>query len=191
MPRRNRRSNAALKKRGIILGVTGGIAAYKACDIINRLKGLRYIVTVVMTEEAQHFITPLTLQSLSGNKVITGMFELPDNYDPLHTSLADRADLILVAPATANIIGKIAGGICDDILTCTILAAKAPVLIAPAMNDKMYRHKAVQENIKRLKSWGYRFVGPETGHLVCGYRGIGHLSGINAIIRELRKALKG
>lgn len=178
------------KKKEIILGVTGSIAAYKACDIINRLRESEYNVTVVMTEEAKYFISPLTLQSLSGNKVITEMFALPDNYDPLHTALADRADLILVAPATANIIGKIATGICDDILSCLILSTKAPVLIAPAMNDKMYKHKAVEENIRKLKSWGYKFIGPEVGHLICGYRAIGHLSDIDTIVREVKKVLK-
>jgi phosphopantothenoylcysteine decarboxylase/phosphopantothenate--cysteine ligase len=178
------------KKREILLGVTGGIAAYKACDIINRLREAGYEVTAAMTEEAKHFITPLTLQNLSGNRVITGMYELPDNYDPLHTSLAERADAVLVAPATANIIGKIASGICDDILTCTIMATKAPVIIAPAMNDRMYRHEAVSANIARLKKWGYRFVGPAVGHLVCGRRGIGHLADVSDIVKELKRALK-
>lgn len=180
----------ALKKKEILLGVTGSIAAYKACDIINRLRELKYNVTVVMTEEAKYFISPLTLQSLSGNRVVTEMFALPDNYDPLHTSLADKADLILIAPATANIIGKIANGICDDILSCITLATKAPVLIAPAMNDRMYRHKSVEQNIRKLKGWGYKFIGPKIGHLVCGYSAIGHLSDIETILREVKKVLK-
>lgn len=172
------------------MGVTGSIAAYKACDIVNRLRDLGYNVTVVMTEEAKHFITPFTLQSLSRNRVVMDMFELPENYDPLHTFLADKADLVLVAPATANIIGKIAGGICDDILTCVIMATKAPVLIAPAMNDGMYKHKSVEENIKRLKRWGYKFIGPKVGRLVCGYRAIGHIADTENIIREVKKILK-
>lgn len=179
----------ARRKKEIILGVTGSVAAYKACDIISSLKALSYNVTAVMTDEARHFIGPLTLQHLTGNKVITGMFELPDNYDPRHTSLAEKADLILVAPATANIIGKVASGICDDILTCTILAAKSPVVFAPAMNDIMYKHKAVTANIDKLKKWGYRFVGPEVGHLVCGYRAIGHLAAIDKIIKEVKRSI--
>ncbi|NQT07195.1 MAG: hypothetical protein HQ575_06600 [Candidatus Omnitrophica bacterium] len=178
------------RKKEIVLGVTGSIAAYKACDIVNRLREHDYSVTVVMTEEAKYFISPLTLQSLSNNKVVTDMFTLPDNYDPLHTALAEKADLILLAPATANIIGKIAGGICDDILSCVVLASKAPVLIAPAMNDKMYMHKAVQENIKKLGSWGYKFIGPQKGRLVCGYKGIGHISDTESIVKAVRKVLK-
>jgi phosphopantothenoylcysteine decarboxylase/phosphopantothenate--cysteine ligase len=177
-------------KKEIVLGVTGGIAAYKACDLINRLRDLKFAVTVVMTEEAQRFITPLTLQSLSGSKVITGMFELPENYEPVHTALADRADLVLIAPATANIIGKAANGICDDILSCTIMAASAPVVMAPAMNDRMYKHKSVEANIKKLKSFGYRFVGPKVGRLVCGYKAIGHLADTDEIVREVKRSLR-
>ncbi|MFH1753745.1 MAG: flavoprotein [Candidatus Omnitrophota bacterium] len=178
------------KRREILLGVTGSIAAYKACDITNRLKELGYNVTVIMTDEAQHFIRPLTLQNLSGNKVVTEMFSLPDNYDPLHTSLAQKADLILVAPASANLIGKVASGICDDILSCTIMAADAPVLIAPAMNDKMYKHKAVEANIKKLKGWGYSFVGPKAGRLACGYSAIGHIADTESILREAKRLIK-
>ncbi len=178
------------KAKEILLGVTGSIAAYKACDITNRLREHKYNVTVVMTEEARHFISPLTLQSLSGNKVVTEMFAIPDNYDPLHTSLADKADLVLVAPTTANLLGKIAGGICDDILSCVIMATKAPVLFAPAMNDKMYNHNSVKDNIAKLKKWGYSFIGPKKGHLACGYSGIGHISDTTAIVEEARRLIK-
>lgn len=177
-------------KKNIVLGITGSIAAYKACDIVNRLKEEQHKVTAIMTREAAHFITPLTLQELTANKVIQDMFELPDNYDPMHTSLADKADLILVAPATANIIGKLANGICDDILSCTIMASKCPVLIAPAMNDRMYKHKAVVENIAKLKRMGYKFIGPKVGNLICGYVGLGHLSGVDKIVREAKRLLK-
>jgi phosphopantothenoylcysteine decarboxylase/phosphopantothenate--cysteine ligase len=187
---KRKRSRKPPRHREIVLGVTGSIAAYKACDIINRLRDAGFNVTVVMTEEAAHFISPLTLQNLSGNKVIKDMYGLPDNYDPLHTSLSDKADLILIAPATANIIGKIASGICDDILSCIILATNAPVLIAPAMNDRMYKHKSVERNIDILKGWGYKFIGPEVGRLVCGYRAVGHLAGIDAVINEVKKVLK-
>jgi phosphopantothenoylcysteine decarboxylase/phosphopantothenate--cysteine ligase len=118
------------------------------------------------------------------------MFTLPDNYEPLHTSLADKADLILVAPATANIIGKVANGICDDMLTCVILAAKSPVAFAPAMNDRMYNHKSVRENIARLKGIGYKFIGPKEGRLACGYRGMGHISDTDTIVSKVKKMLK-
>lgn len=178
------------KGKEIILGVTGSIAAYKACDIVNRLREEGFGVTVVMTKEAAHFISPLTLTTLSGNKAVTEMFEPPDNYEPLHTSLADKASLVLVAPATASVIGKIASGICDDILSLVITATKAPVLIAPAMNDRMYRHKSVEDNIKKLKAWGLRFIGPETGRLACGKRAVGHIAGVETIINEVKKMLK-
>lgn len=178
------------KKKEILLGVTGSIAAYKACDIINKLRASNFNVTPVMTKEAGHFITPLTLQNLAGNKVVGDMFAIPDNFDPLHTSLAEKADLILIAPATANIIAKLANGICDCLLSSTVLATKAPVLIAPAMNDNMYNHKAVKENIARLKGFGYKFVGPVSGRLVCGYRGMGHIAGVDTIVSHVKGALK-
>jgi len=179
-----------MTKREIILGVTGSIAAYRACDITNCLRQRGYNVTVIMTEEAAHFIGPLTLENLSGNRVVTDMWAPVENYDPLHTRLAEKADLVLIAPATANIIGKIANGICDDILTCTVLAAKAPVIIAPAMNDRMYRHKAVDANIRKLREWGYAFVGPKTGRLACGYSAMGHIADTDDIVEEVKKALK-
>lgn len=178
------------RKKNVLLGVTGSIAAYKACDITNRLRDLKFDVTVIMTKEAEHFISPLTLQNLSGNEVIRGMFDLPKNHDPLHTALAQRADVILVAPATANLIGKIANGICDDLLSCTIMATRAPVLMAPAMNDVMYRHKAVESNVERLKAFGYGFIGPKVGHLACGYRAVGHLADTTEIIGAVKKVLK-
>lgn len=172
------------------MGVTGGIAAYKACDIISLLKKDALDVTVLLTKEASQFITPLTLQTLSGNKVVTDMFELPEEWSPVHTSLAEKASLVLIAPATANIIGKLASGICDDILTCVVYASKAPVLIAPAMNDKMYNHKVVQENIAKLKKIGYHFIGPAVGRLACGYEAIGCLSEPAAIVGEAKRLLK-
>jgi phosphopantothenoylcysteine decarboxylase/phosphopantothenate--cysteine ligase len=119
------------------------------------------------------------------------MFELPDECSPRHTSLADKADLVLIAPATANIIGKIANGICDDILTCVVFATKAPVLIAPAMNSKMFENKIIQANIDKLKKVGYEFIGPIKGHLACGDVGMGHLAPVSDIVREAKKILKG
>ncbi|MFH1778653.1 MAG: flavoprotein [Candidatus Omnitrophota bacterium] len=174
----------------IILGVTGSIAAYKACDIINILRRGGFNITVIMTKEAKEFISPLTLQTLSNNKVYCDMFELPMELEPLHTSLADKADLILIAPACANTIGKIANGICDDLLTCVVLASNAKLLIAPAMNEKMYKHPAVQENIKVLEGRGVKFIGPIKGPLACGHEGIGHIAEIDSIITEVKKSLK-
>lgn len=179
-----------MRKALIILGVTGGIAAYKACDIIRGLKRESFDVQVLMTKESEKFIAPLTLQTLSKNKVFTDMFELPGEWDPIHTSLAQTARCVLIAPATANIIGKLASGICDDILTCVAFATKAPILIAPAMNDKMYNHKIVQQNIARLKDIGYKFIGPVTGSLACGYEDIGHLSETIDIVKEVKRLLK-
>ena len=128
----------SLHGKRVLLGVTGSIAAYKACEIVSLFKKEGVDVHVILTKEATAFITPLTFQTVSRNKVITDMFECPEDWDPRHITLADKAALILIAPATANIIGKLATGICDDMLTCTVFAAKAPVLVAPAMNDRMY-----------------------------------------------------
>lgn len=181
-----------MKKKGasIILGVTGGIAAYKACDIVSLLKREGLDVTVLLTEEAKKFITALTLQTLSGNKVIADMFETPEEWNAMHISLAERAALLLIAPATANTIGRLANGVCDDILTCVAIATKAPVLIAPAMNENMYNHKIVQANIARLKGIGYRFIGPVKGRLACGYDGIGCLADTADIVKETVKLLR-
>jgi len=177
------------KTKNIILGVTAGIAIYKACDIVRRLKEQGFSVTVVMTPEAEELIKPIVFQSLSGSKVYRGLFEETDNWEIEHVSLADKADLILIAPATANIIGKIASGISDDLLTCVVCATKAPVLIAPAMNENMYRNKITQGNIKKLKSLGYKFVEPRRGRLACGKIGLGCLAEVEAIIKEVKRYL--
>ena len=178
------------KVKNIILGVTASIAIYKACDLIRRLQDAGYSVQVVMTKEAEELIRPIVFESLSGNKVYKGgLFESPDNWEIEHVSLADKADLVLIAPATANIIAKIASGICDDLLTCLVSATKAAVLIAPAMNSNMYENKITQENIKKLKSLGYRFVAPRTGLLACGKTGTGCLASVDEIIKEVKKNL--
>lgn len=177
-------------RKYIVLGVTGSIAAYKACDIINMLRADSFDVKVLLTKEGREFITPLTLETLSGNKVIVDMFELPGERSPVHTSLAEKAGAVLIAPATANIIGRLANGICDDILTCVTFATKAPVLIAPAMNEGMYKHKIVQDNIARLKKAGYKFIGPIKGHLACGHEDIGHIAKAIDIVNEVKKILK-
>lgn len=177
------------RKKNIILGVTASIAIYKACDIVRRLTSEGFSVTVVMTGEAEELIRPLVFQSLSGNRVYRGLFDEPDNWEVEHVSLARKADLVLIAPATANIIAKIACGICDDLLTCVVCATKAPVLICPAMHENMYKNKITQENIKRLKSFGYRLIEPKVGRLVCGAVGIGCLAEVETIIKEVKKNL--
>lgn len=179
-----------MKSRHIIIGVTGSIAAYRVCGIISALKKKGYGVTCVMTEESEEFITPLTLETLSENKVYKDMFQLPDKREVAHVSLAEKGDLILISPATANIIGKLAAGICDDLLTCTVISSASPVVIVPAMNDRMYRHKIVQKNIRELKTLGYKFIGPVRGHLACGSRGIGHIAETDHIIKTIEKILK-
>jgi phosphopantothenoylcysteine decarboxylase/phosphopantothenate--cysteine ligase len=171
-------------KKKIVVGVTGSIAAFKAADIVSRLVQQGAVVRVIMTQEAEHFITPLTLQVLSANKVYCGMFDVQDVWAVEHVALADEADLVLIAPATANVIAKLASGLCDDLLTCTITATKAPVLIAPAMNDGMYTNKIVQENIERLKKAGYKFIGPVKGRLACGTIAVGRMSEVDAIVRS-------
>lgn len=177
------------KEKHILLGVTASVAAYKACDIVRRLKERNYAVTVIMTPDATRLIRPVLFQSLSGNRVATDMFEQPDTWEIEHIALAQKADVLLIAPATADIIGKIAAGICDDVLTCTVCATRAPVLIAPAMNEQMYKNAIVQANIKKLKSAGYRFVGPREGKLACGTTGVGCLAEVDTIVETVKKLL--
>ena len=177
------------EKKQVVLGVTASVAIYRACDIVRRLMKEGFDVTVVMTEEAEKLISPLLFQSLSGNKVYRGMFEEPDTWQIEHISLAERANLVLIAPATANIIAKISAGICDDLLTCAVSATRAPVLICPAMNENMYKNKITQSNIKKLESLGYKFVEPKQGKLACGREGLGCLADAETIINEVKKAL--
>jgi len=176
-----------VSKKNIILGVTASIAIYKACDLVRRLQDAGFSVTVVETKEAQELIRPIVFQSLSGNKVYCGLFDSPEAWEIEHVSLAEKADLILVAPATANIIGKTASGISDDLLTCIIAATKAPVLIAAAMNENMYKNKIIQANIQKLKSLGYKFIEPKVGKLACGKTGIGCLAEVEEIIKAVKK----
>ncbi len=164
-----------LQGKCIILGVTGGIAAYKAAELLRLLVKGGAEVHVVMTRSAQEFITSLTLQTLSGNPVHTELFNLIQEHEIGHISLADRADLILVAPATANVIGKVANGIADDLLTTTIMATRARVLFAPAMNSNMWGNPIYRDNHAKLKSLGYHFIEPLYGDLACGWQGQGKL----------------
>lgn len=177
------------KELNIVIGVTGGIAAYKVCGIISYLKQEGANVDVIMSENATKFISPMTLEVLSGNKVIYDMFDRPDYIDVKHISLARKADLFLIVPATANIIGKVAFGIADDMLSTTIMATKAPVVFAPAMNNGMYENSIVQDNIKRLKRYGYKFIGPISGHLACGYEANGKLAKNEDIVEYVKTLL--
>ena len=174
-----------LKNKTVVIGVSGGIAVYKACDIVSRLKKLNANVHVIMTNNATEFVTPLTFQSLSQNYVVNDMFEEPKTWDVEHISLAKKADVFLIAPATANVIGKIANGICDDMLTTTVMATTGKVLIAPAMNTNMYRDPILQRNITILKELGYNFVDPESGRLACGDVGEGKLAQPEVIVNEV------
>lgn len=178
------------KNKNIVLGVTASIAIYKACELLRRLKEENFSVSVVMTEEAQELIKPVVFQALSGDKVYRGLFDEPDTWEIEHISLAEKAGLVLIAPATANIIAKISAGICDDLLTCLVSATKAKVLICPAMNENMYLNKITQENIKKLKGLGYKFVEPKRGRLACGKVGIGCLAEVETIVKEAKKNLK-
>jgi len=163
-------------KKSVVIGVTGGIAVYKALDVISRLKKENIEVFVIMTKAALEFVNPISFQTLSQNIVIGDMFEEPKAWELQHISLAKKADLFVIVPATANIIGKVANGISDDMLTTTIMATKAPVIFAPAMNMNMYNNKIVQGNIQKLKDFGYEFIDPTTGRLACGDIGEGKLA---------------
>ncbi len=175
----------------IVVGVTGSIACYKTCDLVSTLrKDPGVSLHVVMTREATKFVTPLTFQTLTGNKVYTDLFEAPEEWDLLHTSLSAQADLILISPATLNLIGKLASGICDDLLTGILFASRAPVILAPAMNTGMYEHPVAQENMGKLKKLGYQFVGPIRGELACREIGLGHIAEQEQILAAVRKRLK-
>lgn len=178
-----------LKDKSIIVGVTGGIAAYKVVDLVSRLKKRGAEVFVVMTKGAQEFVTPLTFQTISQNPVSTNMFSQPNAWEVEHISLADRADTIVIAPATANIIGKIAGGIADDMLTTVVLASKAPIIFAPSMNVNMFENTLTQRNIETLKKIGHHIIEPEDGFLACGYTGKGRLPQTDIIIDEIEYIL--
>ena len=166
----------------VVLGVTGSIAAYKAADIASKLTKLGRAVSVVMTAEAREFITPLTLQVLSKHPVISDLFNEKEGWQPGHIELADRADLLLIAPATAQIIAELAHGFSQGALAAIALATRAPILVAPAMNGKMWQHPATCENVERLRARGVQFVGPEAGLLACGYEGVGRLWPVDGIV---------
>ena len=174
------------KVKQVVLGVCGSIAAYKAGDIIRRLQDNHCEVTVIMTEEAAQFITPLTLSSLSGKNVYSDMFD-KYSWRMAHIELAKGADVVLIAPATANIIGKLANGVCDDLLTTFVVTSHAKIFIAPAMNDDMYANGIVRENCAKLKKHGFNFIEPVKGKLACGTVGVGHLAEVEDIVKSVVK----
>jgi len=176
---------APLADREIIVGVCGGIAAYKVAEVVSKLVQAGAGVTVCMTAEAQQFVTPLTFEALSGRKVRTGIFDLVESSDPQHISLTERADLMVIAPATNNIIAKIAHGMTDDLVSLMVCAAACPVPFAPAMNNRMWANPIAQENVAKLKGLGYRFVGPEDGWLACRNVGPGRMSEPGRIVEEV------
>jgi len=183
---RKRKRMPSPKTRKIVLGVCGSIAAYKAGDIIRRLQDNHCEVTVIMTREAEQFITPLTLSSLSGKNVHGDMFDR-DSWRMAHIELARSADVVLIAPATANVIGKLANGLADDLLTTLVITSRAPVFVAPAMNNEMYANAIVQENCTKLKKHGFKFIEPVRGKLACGTVGVGHLAEVDQIIKAVLK----
>lgn len=198
-----------LKGKTVVLGITGGIAAYKTCELVRELIRDGADVHVILTEAAKHFVTPLTLQTLSKNPVHADMFALmekkedgrwkteedsslpplPSPFSLSHISLADKADIIIIAPACANTIAKVAHGICDDLLTTTVCATKAPVLFAPSMNVNMWENPITQGNIKHLKNLNYAFIDPEEGELACGYKGVGRMADVSKIIGSIKHVI--
>ena len=178
-----------LEGKNVVLCVTGGIAAYKAADLTSRLRKKGASVYIIMTESATHFITPLTLEVLSGNRVVTDMFDRAFTWEVEHISLAKRADVFVIAPATANIIGKAAHGIADDMVSTTLMAMRAPIVMAPAMNTNMYENPVVQQNMELLRERGVCFAAPVSGHLACGDTGSGKLADPADIVRVIEDAL--
>lgn len=178
------------KQQSVVVGVTGGIACYKAAELVRLLVKAGFRVQVVMSRGAMEFVAPLTFQTLSGNPVATETFNLTQESQIGHIQLADSADLFVIAPATANFIGKMANGVADDLLTTVILATRAPVLVAPAMNIHMYENPIVQENLRKLRRVGYHLMEPAEGYLACGYEGKGRLPDPEIILEEVHRLLK-
>jgi phosphopantothenoylcysteine decarboxylase/phosphopantothenate--cysteine ligase len=189
MKKTKKKSPNPLNNKVVVLGVSGGIAAYKACDLASKLRQAGAEVTVVMTEAAQRFVSPLTFHSLVHRPVITSLWSPIEEWEIEHISVARRASIAVIAPATANVIGKLAGGIADDFLTTFVLATGAPILVCPAMNCDMYANPIVQENVGRLKERGFHFVEPEEGSLACGDVGKGRLASVETIFERIVQLL--
>lgn len=189
MKKRRTQKQRSLKGKTILLCVTGSIAAYRSCDLVRDLRSEGADVVCLMTEAAKQFVTPLTFHSLSGHPVYSDPFSEHEDWNVLHTTLADQADLILITPATADIIARLAAGFAGDLVTSVVLASRATVLIVPAMNDNMFAHPITQENIHKLRKIGYQFVEPVEGDLVCGRVGMGHIADNSSILGAIRKTL--
>jgi len=174
-----------LKGKKVLLGVTGGIACYKSCELVRLLDKAGAEVRVAMTKGATQFVTPMTFQALSRNPVSTSLFDLTQESTMGHITLADHSDLIIIAPATADFIARVAHGLCDDLLTTVLCATRSPVFMAPAMNVHMYENKIVQKNVRTLKDLGYTMIGPASGSLACGYEGEGRMVEPEEIIKYL------
>ena len=185
-----RQSQKRLNGKTVLLCVTGSIAAYRACDLLRDLKSEGANVVCLMTDAATRFVAPLTFHSLSGNPVYSDPFSSHEDWNVLHTTLADKANLILIAPATADIIARLANGFASDLVTSVVLASRAKVMIVPAMNDNMYAHPITQENITKLEKIGYEFVSPIHGDLVCGRVGMGHIQDNSIILDSVLKTLR-
>jgi phosphopantothenoylcysteine decarboxylase len=175
----------SVSPKKIVLGVTGSIAAHKAVDVASQLTKAGYDVHVVMTADAQRFVTPLPFKTLSRHPVVTDLYDEEEGWKPTHITLADTADVLLIAPATANVVAKLAHGLADDALSCIALALNpgARLILAPAMNGKMWQHPATQQNVATLKARGALVIGPDSGLLSCGYEGVGRLETVEEIVK--------
>lgn len=178
-----------LPRRTVLHILTGSIAAYKAADLVGEMRDQGARVVCVLTEAARHFVSPLVLRAVSGERVYHDFFSPETPYDVLHTSLAQEADVILVAPASADFVARLALGLADDLASCIVLAARRPVVVVPAMNDQMYTHPLTQEHLGKIRSIGYHVIEPVKGHLVCGREAIGHVAENSAIVAALKKIL--
>lgn len=181
--------NDRVKGKTLGVGITGGISAYKSAELVSRLVQSGATVYVLMTAHAQEFIAPLTFESLSGNPVVTELFGAQGRRQPRHLHIAESIDLLVVAPATANFIGKLSSGIADDALTTTAISVTCPIILCPAMNERMWKNKLVQRNVEELKRLGYIFVGPEEGWLACGVYGVGRMASVENILQKIHEVL--
>jgi phosphopantothenoylcysteine decarboxylase len=174
----------------ILVGVCGGISAYKVCSVVSALVQQSAGVTVAMSRAARNFVHPLTFQSLTGRQVFTSLWSSQDYYDPQHIKLTEAADIFLIAPATAHMIGRIAHGLADDLISTMVMSADCPVVLAPAMNTRMWQNGMVQQNVTKLSEYGYRFIGPEEGWLACRTVGAGRMAEPDAVVNVVRQQLR-
>lgn len=189
-PARTPREGSDLKGYEVVVGIGGGIAAYKVCQVVSQLVQRACGIFVTLTDAGAHFVTPLTFQALTHRQVFTSLWQTEGYYDPQHLSLTERADLLLIAPATADLIGKFAAGIGDDLVTTLVLGRDCPIILAPAMNTRMWDNPIVQRNVETLRELGYALIGPEQGRLACGTMGAGRMAEPETIINVVAEILK-